>query len=746
MSRWTPDRSAILSLLLDEVTGTQEAIDIRQDYCRLSDSIMSYNNLLPYRQYYSGSKAEGLDLPGSDDDVMQDINNLLNIKVVQSFNEISDTPIYEEFLLCTENMNQGFALLRRIRQNAKIRSPMLNAAIEMINGEQYLSSNRLVSKALQIIRIIQSVFTGTRQGPSMELNLPHQDPSVPGMDAVLCIHCGFWPNDATEWVRRPRYFGWPTSHDISSIVDFGCHLVAVGHPNSDTKVSEWRLSFSIAEKTLVWSFNHIQMQCYAFLKIILKQFIKLKCSPPNRILCSYFIKTFLFWKYETTHLDFWCERNLKDCLMYLLKEFSQCIHEGVIRHYFLPRFNLLSIKLTPEAQTELLHLFDIVIQCDINILTECEALQNVWSKFLSANKNQMNVVNNARKTNLLQTDMLMMKSLIRVIDIFFIDTPDFRGNVVDELRSHFSKVWPHLFPHIDQKSMLPFLHLAFPLLRSDFISQQPSTADRIRIQILNLSCKTSLKLLLLKYLYSFTYIESIFSLPRLQGNKYLFKLQRITNDNTSFDISSSKLWYAIVLLKKCDYVSALSIINHVISSIPTYAMNNSETEIFNSERKRLYVDTFQNSSCTITQRARKAWLIDLMFTKKMSEILPLAIQIELYFCTNGSNRVSAYRAVKLSPYTCSYYLMFQCYHELGQYGNRDHALCQLIDIVNNRERCGQWRHHSYNIAGHCLLITGQIDRARDMFNRSRRVTYEKPLPNECNAASWYIRNFCSVSC
>ena len=145
----------------------------------------------------TGSRAEGLDLPGSDDDVMQDINNLFNIKVVQVLSEISDTPIFEEFLLCTETTNPGFALLRRIRQHENIQKPMLNAEIEFLNSKQYLSSDKLVSNALNFMRTVQSTSTGTRQGPSMEHKFRHKDPSEPGSDQVLSIHCGFWPNDAT---------------------------------------------------------------------------------------------------------------------------------------------------------------------------------------------------------------------------------------------------------------------------------------------------------------------------------------------------------------------------------------------------------------------------------------------------------------------------------------------------------------------------------------------------------------------
>ena len=138
---------------------------------------------------------------------------------------------------------------------------------------------------------------------------------------------------------------------------------------------EWRLSFSIAERTLVWSFNHIQMQCYAVMKIILKEYIKKHCSDENQILCSYFIKTFLFWKFETTELNFWRKENFIECFSYLLFEFYQCLLEGNIRHYFIPEFNLLSVKLTPNAQSELLKVYGNILQRGVSIMKECKSLK-----------------------------------------------------------------------------------------------------------------------------------------------------------------------------------------------------------------------------------------------------------------------------------------------------------------------------------------------------------------------------------
>ena len=200
-------------------------------------------------------------------------------------------------------------------------------------------------------------------------------------------------------------------------------------------------------------------------------------------------------------------------------------------------------------------------------------------------------------------------------------------------------------------------------------------------------------------------------------------------------------WFSRRLaLKTLDYNSTLSIVDQLLSSIPPYALYNPTTT--SAEAKCMYMDRFLNSSCTTIQRAREAWLTDIVIDKCMSDILPLAIQIELYFCrADGLNFL--YDKLIVSPFVCAYYLKFLCYHELGQYDNRDRELRQLIDVVY-KEQCGERRDFSYNIAGHCLLVAGETDRARAMFNSSLmfRMIYVQPLEGNDNSANWYLTNFC----
>ena len=667
----------ILSLLLDTVVGTKEMIAFRQDYCKLRDFLESAgqkNNV-----YFTGSKSEGLDLQGSDEDFMIDINNTHRIKVTQSIDENNDAFRYNTLFMSTEHVPPGFALLQYLHQSP-LMHPSLYRASKKMYGRRYLSSDLFVHYYVSEIRNmnIPELKSVQRQGPSLELWVLGQNTSESGIDNVFSIHCPLWPNESSEWVHRLRHFSWPTSQDISTITSFGFHLVPVGHPHSDTKLMEWRISFSMAERTLVWSFNHVQIQCYAVMKIILKEFIKLRCNTQNQVLCSYFIKTFLFWKYETTELNFWRENNLRECIKYLLAEFSKCIREGVLRHYFIPRFNLLSVKLTRAAQTELLQLFDIIIQSDISILKECRTLRNVWSELFQWRENQ-NIISENKKENLLRID----KCMIRTDSLTF--------NIVRLDRFH-------------------------------------CNISNVIGQVLALSCKTPLRTLVLKRCLFEMHLASL-THTCVTGNKDVYQLCRTAqNDNWSFDISTCKLWCAILLLKRGEFLSALNIINQMLSSIPPFAMY--RTGFISNDVTQLYVDMFLESDDTVFQRARTAWMLDLHFTENMIDMVPLAIQIEIYF--------SGDFPVQLSPFTCAYYLQFLCYHKMQQYDNRDRALQQLIEVMFNKEQCGG-PCTSLSIAGHCLLLAGRRVQARAMLC----VSYMAAQITGCeiwNSAIWYLRN------
>ena len=101
MTSWTPARSILLSQLLDDVNGTEEMVHIRQDYCKIDDFLQStaFNTNI----YYTGSKAEGLDLPGSDDDFMYDIRQKRSTEGCSKFKSPETRQVQERLVSTLEH-------------------------------------------------------------------------------------------------------------------------------------------------------------------------------------------------------------------------------------------------------------------------------------------------------------------------------------------------------------------------------------------------------------------------------------------------------------------------------------------------------------------------------------------------------------------------------------------------------------------------------------------------------------------
>ena len=668
MSRWTPSHSVLLSMLLDDVIGTQEMIEIRKDKCRITDCVISAR--LGSKHYLTGSKAEGLDLPGSDDDIMIEINldRYKEIEVVEQEPSVPE-PCRHIFLMVTDNVHPGFTMLRSVTPTTDI---VLLNTFQEIDGFHFLSSYLLVCTALSL-----------HKGPckSIKIQGPSLEHTTLDQDTVNCIHCSFWPSGASEWVCRARSYGWPSLNLINKIVDFGFHLVPTGYPRSAMNMMEWRISFSIAEKYLVWSFNHTQMQMYAVLKLIQKEYIKVNCSTENYVLCSYFIKTFLFWKFEGTDKHFWRPENFRDCLKYLLTEFHTTIQLGTLKHYFIPTFNLLEVKLTRHAQIELLQLWDIVIQYDIKIIEQCQTLKQVWREFANRGK-YLEISQNYVSPN--------KYALYELSKKYFVKNTEYIMRVLGAVKFFVKDLQNNL---------------AYDRLIESFTSYpDPANADFVSLLV---------KQICLVYI-----AKRYKRLP--ESNKSVYALIRLYN-TCSPDIASGKLLCAILFFTKGDYSTALITINKLLSSIPPYdfykVCEDTNCHVDN-DAKILYADMFVNSKLGIARIARRSWLLQFHLPESAMLVMPLAIQ-------------SSHREVQLSPLTLASYLQFLCYHGLRQYDNRDRALRQLVEVVDNPELsgCDCIRYLEYYLAGHCLGFVGERARAREMFIKSymyesKRVTGE----------------------
>ena len=179
MTNWTPARSILLSQLLDDVVGTEEMVHIRQDYCKILDYVKSTG--FKDNTYYTGSKAEGLDLPGSDDDYMYDINNIHVMQVIEREEDTPGATQINQFVMSTEHVRPCFAMLRSVRP---IRDMNVLNACQAIDSSLYLSSYLYAHNTEANLTEFEPHITITRQGPSIEVWNTYMDRSQSGTDKV----------------------------------------------------------------------------------------------------------------------------------------------------------------------------------------------------------------------------------------------------------------------------------------------------------------------------------------------------------------------------------------------------------------------------------------------------------------------------------------------------------------------------------------------------------------------------------
>ena len=162
----------------------------------------------------------------------------------------------------------------------------------------------------------------------------------------------FWPPCASSW--KDRCHLWPQRHVVDNIVRSGCHFVAIGHRLCPGKHedNEWRISFSQAEQKIVYAMNHTQFLTYGLLKLFVNE-INRGLREEEKLLCSYHIKTIIFWAIQKNTIDLWHPQNLLAGFWVCFKLLLKWLYEGVCPNFFIPEDNMFLNKVHGETQRNL---------------------------------------------------------------------------------------------------------------------------------------------------------------------------------------------------------------------------------------------------------------------------------------------------------------------------------------------------------------------------------------------------------
>ena len=157
---------------------------------------------------------------------------------------------------------------------------------------------------------------------------------VEEFDFVLAIKCDGWPLCAQEWPSRPRC--WPGQEIVQKIFVGGFHIVCKSSSEGD-----FRLSYSNAETTLVQSLSSLQHKTYRAFKSFIRYYKDEWNRNGKKIICSYHLKTVLFWYCEKSDPKDWTEERIDGHLLQLIDDLISALKEGNLPMYFMPKYNLM---------------------------------------------------------------------------------------------------------------------------------------------------------------------------------------------------------------------------------------------------------------------------------------------------------------------------------------------------------------------------------------------------------------------
>nr|XP_011415117.1 uncharacterized protein LOC105319315 [Crassostrea gigas] len=318
--------------------GTPQQVASRRDIVDIAE-MLNNNEMLnnQTRGMLSGSRREGFRLGGSDRDFMYWPNNH---RVIWDFSQCQFYITQEHTLILCDSSESppGFTLLWL---PLEITNSGVASACVMMNGMLYISGSKYREVTCSLV-----LPGSSPHGPCGSGSIGNLE-----YDDAHCFVSDFWPPSASSWIDRCH--SWPPPHVVNDIIRNGCHFVAIGHKLGNHTDNEWRISFSQAEYKLVCSMNHTQFLTYGLLKLFLKEIINEGLRDEDKLLCSYHMKTAVFWAIQQNALPRWCPQNLLAGFWVCFKLLLKWVYEGVCPSFFIPENNMFLSNVYGEAQKTL---------------------------------------------------------------------------------------------------------------------------------------------------------------------------------------------------------------------------------------------------------------------------------------------------------------------------------------------------------------------------------------------------------
>ncbi|XP_071126621.1 uncharacterized protein [Mytilus edulis] len=587
----------------------------------------------------SGSFGEGLEMRGSDLDMMYVIKNM---EVYEDIKTAYNSNV-QYVLMETDDVKPGFTQLLLVQE--QVYSQFLCQRCEEHNGKHYFSSAILKQK------FMCNTDSTVIHGPCIS-------DKGGNFDNAICFHCRTWISQASQWITRSNS-SWPSYNVKQSIIKHGVLFVPIGVKGLPKENIEWRISFSVGEKFLINTFTHTQLMCYALLKVLLKDVITTYTECED-LLCSYFLKTIIFWISEELPQSIWKPENLIPCFMRCFSRLIYSVEYSVCLHYFIPENNMFENKIEGRVREILLEKLYTLHSYG----WRCILFSNQLSNF------------------------------------------------------HVSMWMDHIEPHtLHTIEVVKTLHsklLWFTINVYSSTKCNTNTSTKIIHQIV-FSDNSSLKYVSTYYMsvWGSKYAQSAPLNSTRRGNKHQYRQYKsclcTLLQNIYHDAVSGWLMLASFFYKSKQYSKALHIIAYSILKCSPEKLQ-ILMDLSDIHYQTLKLKLFQNISIV---QLWKIMLIDRMNFLRNSWLIPNELQMEV---ENG--------AYHISSKVYAYFLKLLCHYQLNnarQCQDCLHTLQNVISENNFIENSKQSHSRAYTILGIVFQLLGDNESARQAFMQSVEI-------------------------
>ncbi|XP_033754633.1 uncharacterized protein LOC117337652 [Pecten maximus] len=674
------ERSRILYHTLNKWIGNKELVSVRRKLTLTKERMINAGKC-GINVFYTGSRSEGMQMKGSDQDVMLFYKTVI-VTCPHPYISIPQGRANNSVLWMrdADSSRPGYVTLELVHLGQECPAHLIKSIVPV--GKQKFISSEIHRRSYM-----------DYLGKSMKLNVEVNGPATALMDEdshvsvdtdyVLGLSCPDWPKEANEWISRPRLHGWPDQVLRDQIVQGGCHLVPVGDKTSADTFLQWRISFTTAERKLMYSLTHVQFLVYGLLKYFLKQISgKLEqLLGDTDILSSYIMKTVLFHATENTPDSFWQEKHTFLCFMFCLNILITWVNAGYCPNYFIKRNNMFLGRFDAGNKQKLLHflidLHDMKWQC----LSVGTFLQPPLGELVE------NMRNGATET------LLPLPS----------------GSECEcDL-----KIFSEISSSICRPDELPVSLALLSKSKSDldeFLAYVPTVQAVLLIGT-----------------------ESFGKHIHVRGNKekykHLRKCKKLLSPLASACTSPGSLTLATYYYQTGNYIRALDICKHTITSFKIY---------FGGRIKREDKEMYRHQICgqryTLLQKAQMIFASDILFTQNFAQLCPSHLHDEIEKLERD--------ILNIPPVPYALFLSFLCYYELGDNMRRDTALSLLLYMKSNKYQGSDSTWIVHNLLGICYEMVGDTRKALREYNDSLAV---KVFSQYLNPAKERIERLQSLS-